>query len=433
MRFVAQPWCIKEENMKVGEILGQRRRGTPTRHRAVAVAAAVTALAVTAAGCSSSSDSSGGTSGSSGSSQITMGALLDLSGQLASFGKDCQLGLQLAADEVNGGGGFTVSGHKYTIKMNIQDGQSDPTASVAATRTFMQQGVKFLFGPDTDATSLQVLGLLKNSDVLDFAGGAVDQELIGHPGYTSVFGVITPNPEWEGSLIPLLQKLNIDSGTVAILYPDDTAGQGVIPQFTQILTSHGYKAKGYLFPPTTTDFRSVVALAKASHPVAILQGYSAEWGLPITQAAVQLSAAKAVIGVDQTPEDVPLVIAKSSGGTFPLKWGSMAADQQAADPTTPGAVAFQKTWVKYLHQQPSADVSQIAIWFYDAVLNLVAAMKKAGTVTDTTTLANTIRSMTFQGAETVHYTSQNLPIHGTDIAVLLGNNVRYTYVPAPSS
>ena len=417
--------------MNIGGIPGLRRQGSAPRHRAVAVAAAVAALAVTAAGCGSSGSS--GASGSSGSSQITMGALLDLSGQLASFGKDCQLGLQLAVDQVNGAGGFTVKGHKYTIKTEIEDGQSDPTTSVAATRTLMQQGVKFLFGPDTDATSLQVLGVLKNSDVLDFAGGAVDQELIGHPGYTSVFGVITPNPEWEGSLIPLLHQLNIDSGTVAILYPDDTAGQGVIPQFTQILTSHGYQAKGYLFPPTTTDFRSVVDRAKASHPVAILDGYSAEWGLPIAQAAVQLSAAKAVIGVDQTPEDVPLVIAKSSGGTFPLKWGSMAADQQAADPTTPGAAMYQKTWVKYLHQQPSADVSQIAIWFYDAVLNVVAAMKKAGTVTDTTLLSNTIRSMTFQGAETVHYTSQNLPIHGTDIAVLVGSKVKYTYVPAPSS
>jgi ABC-type branched-subunit amino acid transport system substrate-binding protein len=393
--------------------------------------AGLAALALTAAGCSSSS---GGGSSASGSTQITMAALLDLTGQLASFGADCKQGFQLAIDQINGGGGFTVDGHKYTIKPDVQDGQSDPTASVAATRTIMQQGTKFLFGPDTDATSLQVLGVTANSDVLQFAGGAVDQSLIGHSGHQLAFGVITPNPEWEGSLIPLLKSLNIDSGTVDILYPDDTAGQGVKPQFSQLLTSNGYKANAYLFPPTTTDFRSLVARAKADHPVAILEGYSAEWGLPITQAVVQLSAAKAVIGVDQTPQDVPLVIAKSSGGTFPLKWGSMAADQQAADPTTPGAVAFQKTWVKYFHQQPSADVSQIAIWFYDAVLNVVAGMEKAGTVTDTAAIANAIKGMTFTGgAETTHWTAQNLPIHGTDIAVLNGSQVKYTYVPAPSS
>lgn len=413
----------------LGENGGQRQRSRTLRRRAVP--AALAALVVTAAaGCASSGASS---SGSSGSSQITMAALLDLSGQLASFGKDCQQGFQLAADQINGDGGFTVKGHKYTIKTEVMDGQSDPTASVAATRSIMQQGVKFLFGPDTDATSLQVLGVTKNSDVLEFAGGAVDQSLIGHPGYKLDFGVITPNPEWEGSVIPLLHSLKINSGTVAILYPDDTAGQGVKPQFTQLLTSHGYQVKAYLFPPSTTDFRSLVARAKASHPVAILEGYSAEWGLPITQAAAQLSAAKAVIGVDQTPEDVPLVIAKSDGGTFPLKWGSLAADQQAAEPTTPGAVAFQKTWVKYLHQQPSADVSQIAIWFYDAVLNVVAGMQKAGTVTDTTAIANAVRSMTFHGAEVVHYTPQNLPIHGTDIAVLNGTKVKYTYVPPPAS
>jgi branched-chain amino acid transport system substrate-binding protein len=416
------------------KISGRRPRGSTLRRRAVA--AGITAVAVaTAAGCSSSGASTGASAGgSSGSSQITMAALLDLSGQLASFGKDCQQGFQLAVDQINGAGGFTVKGHKYTINPVIKDGQSDPTASVAATRSIMQQGIKFLFGPDTDATSLQVLGVTKNSDVLQFAGGAVDQSLIGHAGHELAFGVITPNPEWEGSLVPLLHSLKINSGTVAILYPDDTAGQGVKPQFTQLLTKNGYQVKAYLFPPTTTDFRSLVARAKASHPVAILEGYSAEWGLPITQAAVQLGAAKAVIGVDQTPEDVPLVIAKSSGGAFPLKWGSMAADQQAAEPTTAGATAFQKTWVKYLHQQPSADVSQIAIWFYDAVLNVVAAMQKAGTVTDTTAIAKAVRSLTFHGAESVQYTPQNLPIHGTDIAVLNdAGQVKYTYVPAPSS
>lgn len=413
----------------LGEISGRRYGGSSRRW---AVVAGLAALALTAAGCSSSGSGSG-SGGSSGSSQITMGAVIDLSGQLASFGKDCQQGFQLAADQINGAGGFTVAGHKYTIKTEVKDGQSDPTASVAAARGFVQGGVKFLFGPDTDATSLQVLGVTKNSDVLEFAGGAVDQSLIGHSGHQLAFGVITPNPAWEGSVIPLLKSMGITSGTVDILYPDDTAGQGVKPQFSQILTSHGYQAKAYLFPPTTTDFRSLVARAKADHPVAILEGYSAEWGLPITQAVVQLSAAKAVVGVDQTANDVPLVIAKSSGGTFPLKWGSMAADQQAAEPTTAGAAAFQKTWVKYLHQQPSADVSQIAIWFYDAVLNVVAGMQKAGTVTDTTAIANAIRSMTFHGAETVHYTSQNLPIHGTDIAVLNGSQVKYTYVPPPSS
>jgi len=125
------------------KISGRRPRGSTLRRRAVA--AGITAVAVaTAAGCSSSGAStSASADGSSGSSQITMAALLDLSGQLASFGKDCQQGFQLAVDQINGAGGFTVKGHKYTINPVIKDGQSDPTASVAATRSIMQQGIKF--------------------------------------------------------------------------------------------------------------------------------------------------------------------------------------------------------------------------------------------------------------------------------------------------
>jgi ABC-type branched-subunit amino acid transport system substrate-binding protein len=404
------------------------------------------ALVIAACGSSSNSSSSGGSSsggsssgtsssgGSSAATPVTFAGLFDLSGQLASFGKYSEQGLELAADQINGEGGFTVAGHKYTIKVNVADGRTDPTASVAAVRNFLQAGDKFLFGPDTDATSLQVLGVLKNSGVLQFLGGAADQTLIGHAGYTTAFGVVTPNSLWEGNVVPVLKKLNIASGSkVAILYPDDTAGNAAAPQFSAILKAAGYQPTTYLFPDTTTDFRSLVSRAAAAHPAAILEGYSSQWGLPITQAAVQLKAAKAVVGVVQTAADVPLTIAKSLGGTFPLGWGDLAADQQAQDPTTPGMTTMRQTWIKYFHTAPTADNSTIAVWFYDAALNAVAGMEKAGTVTNTTAIANAIRSMTFDGAETIHYTAQNLPVHGTDYGILTGGTQKYYYAPPPSS
>jgi branched-chain amino acid transport system substrate-binding protein len=386
-----------------------------------------------ASSSAASSSAASGSAGSSSATPITFAGLFDLSGQLASFGKYSEQGLQLAADQVNGEGGFTVAGHKYKIKLDIADGRTDPTASVAAVRNFLQNGDKFLFGPDTDATSLQVLGVLKGSGVLQFLGGAADQTLIGHAGYTTAFGVVTPNALWEGNVVPVLKRLKIASGSkVAILYPDDTAGNAAAPQFSKILQAAGYKPSTYLFPATTTDFRSLVSRAAAQHPAAILEGYSSQWGLPITQAAVQLKAAKAVVGVVQTAQDVPLTIAKSSGGTFPLAWGDLAADQQAQDPTTSGMKTMRQTWIKYFHTAPTADNSTIAVWFYDAALNAVAGMEKAGTVTDTTAIAKAIRSLTFKGAETIHYTSQNLPVHGTDYGILFGGAQRYYYAPPPS-
>lgn len=402
-------------------------------------ALALTAAALFAAGCgssssgaSSSSSSGGGNSSSAAATPVKFDAVFDLSGQLATFGKDCEVGLQLAADQINGTGGFTVAGHKYMIKLDIADGRTDPTATVAATRNFLQAGDKFLFGPDTDATSLQMLGVTKGADIIQFAGGAADQTLMGKAGHEDTFGVVTPNATWEGAFVPLLRAVGVSSGTVAILYPNDGSGTSVAPQIAKILDGQGYQAKVFLFPATTSDFRSVLDRAKAVSPAAIIDGYTAQWGLPIAQAAVQLNATKAIVGWNQSPDSVPLVIGKSLGHPFPLRWANATNDQQAAAPTTPAMRAFRNTWIKYLHQQPTADESQVAIWFYDAALNAVAGMEKAGTVSDPSAIASAIKAMTFNGAETIHYVN-NLPIHGTDYAVVQAGKVQYHYLPASAS
>jgi branched-chain amino acid transport system substrate-binding protein len=395
--------------------------------------AGVLALSVAACGSSHSNSGSHPTSSSGGSTQITFAGLFDLSGELATYGQSSQQGFQLAAHVINSGGGFTVAGHKYTIKLSIQDGRTDPTASVAATRNFLQAGDKFIFGPDTDATALQVLAATKGQNVLQFAGGSVSQSLIGHAGFETTFGVLSPNSVWQGSVMSVFKALKVPQGNVAIIYPDDTAGQGVAPQFASILKANGYTPKVYLFPATTSDFRSVVARAKTINPVAILDGYTPQWGLPIAQAAVQLNATKAIIGIGQYPDDVPLSIAKSSGAPFPLQWGSLAADQQTAQPTTPGMVKFKQLWTAYFHSPPSTETSNAAMWFYDALLNAVAGMEKAGTVSDVQKIADAIKGTTFDGAETLTYNSTNLPIHGTDYGLLVNNKPKYYYVVPSTS
>jgi ABC-type branched-subunit amino acid transport system substrate-binding protein len=399
-----------------------RRRRT----RRTLCAAGVLALCVAASACSSAAQTASGASGA----KVTFGCVCDLSGDEMSLGQAFADGLKLAVKEINSKGGFAVAGQRYEINLVIKDGQSQPTASVAAARDLVQsQNVRFLFGPDSDDTSLQVLGVTASSGALQFAGGAADQSVIGTPGHKLQFGVVLPISVWEGAAVPALRSMGVHSGTVALMYPDNSAGQGLAPLFAQLLEQNGYQAKTFLFPVNTTDFKAIVARVKASGAVAILDGYDAQWGLPIAQAAVQLNAVKGIVAVNQPASAVPLAIAKSLGKPFPLLWASLPNNQQLGDPTTPGMRALRKLWVASYHIDPASTVALNSTAMYWSVNMLVAAMQKARTVTDTKAIAGVLQHMTFHGNQTVHFNSHNVAVFGLDYGIMSNGVMKWTYLP----
>jgi branched-chain amino acid transport system substrate-binding protein len=372
----------------------------------------------------------GGSSGqSSGSTTLTFGCVCDLSGDEVSLGQAFADGLKLAVHGINSQGGFTVAGQTYKINLVIKDGQSQPTASVAATRDLLQSDhVRFLFGPDSDDTAFQVLGVTANAGVIQFAGGAADQSVIGTKGHTTQFGVVLPISVWEGAAIPALRSMGIHSGTIALMYPDNSAGQGLAPLFAQLLEKNGYKAKTFLFPVDTTDFTSIVARAKSAGAVAILDGYDAQWGLPIAQAAVNLNAVKGIVAVNQPASAVPLAIAKSLGKPFPLLWASLPNNQQVGDPTTPGMRKYEQLWKSTYKIDPASTVALNSTSMYWSVNMLVAAMKQAGTVTDTQAIVNVLRHMTYHGDQTVHFNSQNVAVFGLDYGIMSNGVMKWFYL-----
>ena len=411
--------------------MGKAAQTWRSKHRFTGILGCI-GLIVAVTACASSS---GGSSASQGTT-VKLGGICDLSGDLETFGQFCQQSLQLAVHEVNQAGGISVGGHKYKIALKVVDGRSDPTASVAAARNFVSEGYKYIFGPDTDVTSSQVLQATANTGVMEFAGGSSDQAIIGTPGHTLQFSVLQPNSQWQSAVLPLLKKMGIASGTVAIVYPSDV-GQTIAPQFAQILSAAGYQPKQFLYPPTTTDFRSVLTRVKAAHPAVLLQGYSVQQGLPLTTGALQLGVAGAVIGVGETPAQVPETIAKSQGKSFPLVWGSMIAER-SMDPTTTAQFGkFVRLWENYFHLSPNLAEAQTVIWFYDPVGMLVKAMETANTVTNTTAIAKALHSFTpahpYQGALTDWYNSRNVIIRGSDYGVFRNGRSQWTYLPPPTS
>ncbi|MDP3166649.1 MAG: ABC transporter substrate-binding protein, partial [Hydrogenophaga sp.] len=72
--------------------------------------------------------------------EITLGSIQDLSGPLASPGKQARLGMLLAVDEINEQGG--VNGRK--LKLIVEDAAYDPKKAVLAAQKLVNQDKSFM-------------------------------------------------------------------------------------------------------------------------------------------------------------------------------------------------------------------------------------------------------------------------------------------------
>lgn len=129
-----------------------------SKSRRTKLLALLLALAIVSAACGSDSkDSSKGTTDTSAAKEagppIKLGTAIDLSGPVASTGKDALAGMQFAVDELNAGKG--VLGRK--VDFISRDNQSKPEVAVEEARKLVEEDkVVALMAPASSAAALAV-------------------------------------------------------------------------------------------------------------------------------------------------------------------------------------------------------------------------------------------------------------------------------------
>ncbi len=93
------------------------------------------------------------------SGEIKIGVLLPLTGDLASYGEAARAAAQLAEQDINAW--LSAAGAPFTVKMVIEDTQTDPTVAQQKFDTLVAQGIKFILGP---MTSAEVSALKEKAD-----------------------------------------------------------------------------------------------------------------------------------------------------------------------------------------------------------------------------------------------------------------------------
>ena len=190
-----------------------------------------------------------GGGGGSSEDSVTIGALLPLSGDLASYGEASQATLQAALDAIN-------EDTELSVELVTRDTETDPEAAQSALEELDADGINVVIGPYASSTVEAV------KDYADI-NGIVLVSPLSTAGTLAIpddnIYRVTPDERAEGeALAAVLAEDGID--TVIPVTRDDPGNRGLqVGLKAAFEAAGGTVVEGVTYGPDVTDFDAVVA------------------------------------------------------------------------------------------------------------------------------------------------------------------------------
>jgi ABC-type branched-subunit amino acid transport system substrate-binding protein len=297
------------------------------RSKALAVAA-VAAVAATAGACASDDDGSGASGGKGNPSfQLTIGALVPLTGDVGAFGPAGLKAAKLAVSDANAAlkdAGLT----KVQVTLKSADTQSAPQGALTAARQLAGQGANCFSGPWITPEAIPVLKAvtvpqripLISPSVTTDAFTALPKEGLG-------FRTAPPDGLQAQALAQLIAKElgGASDKTVSVGAQNNPYGQGLSDAFDQAWEQAGGTISGpVLYDPTGTNYDSEARKIVGGSPDAFVIIDFPETYAKVGAALLRtgkFDARKLFVvdglGLDEIPKSIPAAALEGARGTRP--------------------------------------------------------------------------------------------------------------------
>jgi branched-chain amino acid transport system substrate-binding protein len=330
-------------------------------------------LALTAgvmAGCSgqqATNNSSGGSSGGGGDT-IKIGADLELSGGVASFGQSIAEGLDLALEEINKEG---VNGKK--LELVKVDNKSDAAeATNGAIKLISQDKVAAIIGAATSTNTLAQVQVAEDNKIPLITPTGTNPTITNKDGKVNdfVFRTCFIDP-FQGKVAAKFALNNLKVKNAAVLIDSSSDySKGLAAAFKEVFEKEGGKIVAEeAYVAKDTDFRATLTRIKAANPEFIfLPGYYEEVGLIVKQAR-ELGINVPIMGGDgwDSPKLVEIAGKDALNNTFITNhYSSNDPDQKIQN--------FVKAFKAKYNKSPDA----FNALGYDTAYFLADAIKRAG-------------------------------------------------------
>ena len=294
---------------------------------------------------------------------ITIGAILPLTGDVASYGVAVRQGIEVAVDKVNNEGGV----NNKSITIIYEDDKADPKEGLAAAKKLISiNRVNAIIGAVPSSVTLAIAPTAESSKVVLLSPASSSPKITNQGDY--IFRNY-PSDELEGRLVAEFAIAHNYSNAAVITINNDY-GIGLNKVFCEtFLQSKGKVIINETFLEGTTDFRTLLSKVKASNPDSIfIVGYSKELGTMVKQAK-ELGINSQFLSTVNFYDNQSII----AGGTAVegVIFSSPVFDTKS--PAT-NVQEFVASFKKRFGQEPD-------VWSahgYDALLLLVEAMRTKG-------------------------------------------------------
>ncbi len=294
---------------------------------------------------------------------IKIGAVLPFSGGVELYGGQAKLGLDLAAKDINAGGGILGR----PVELIYEDDKTDPAVAVAATRKLIERdGVLAVVGPITSRNLNAIAPAIESAKTpllyaTNYEGGKCSR-------YIFSFSTV-PNQE----LAQLLPYMNRTFGnTYFLLGADRPWPQKMFEAAEPIIRKLGGRVVGKEFTTgTEADFAPLIALVAATKAKVLLFALKGDGLNFIPQADDR--------GLLKTTTVAFLGLSETDLGVFSGKGQNMFV---VVPFVAASGMPSVKAFVARVKAEAGADatVSNYVMTHYNALIAMKAAIEKAGKV-----------------------------------------------------
>jgi branched-chain amino acid transport system substrate-binding protein len=204
-------------------------------------------------------------SGNSSSDTLVFGAPVSLTGSLSHEGTDTLNGYNLWAEQVNAKGGIKVGNTSYQVKIKYYDDGSSSQKSAQLTRQLVTTDhVNFLLGPYGSGATLTDEVIAQQYQIPMVEGNGAAQAIFAKNN-PYIFGVLSPTPEYAGTILRAALAQANPPKTIAIINANDAFSAEVAAAAKDYAASHGMNVVyTQSYPANATDLSGILTQIKTS-------------------------------------------------------------------------------------------------------------------------------------------------------------------------
>lgn len=298
---------------------------------------------------------------------VKIGHVAPLTGPQAHLGKDNENAASMAIDELNAKG-LEIGGAKITLELIPEDDQADPKQGTIVAQKLVDAKVNGVVGHLNSGTTIPASKIYFDAGIPQISGSATNPKYT-QQGFATAFRVMA-NDVQQGKVLGEYAAKQLAGKSVAIIDDRTAYGQGLADEFEKGAKGAGAAVVTREFTnDKATDFAAILTKIKSTKADVIFYGGMDAQAGPMAKQMKSLGVKAVFLTGDGgcTPEFIKLAGDASEGQYCSLP--GVPLDQM------PGGKAFNDAFsAKY------GQIQLYAPYVYDAVMVMIDAMKRAGSV-----------------------------------------------------